>query len=121
MYLHIHTISHSHSIANHNHTLSRTSLTINQLAKHGHDLTAFLRYGGESGYTKYIVGYGNATHPHTVGNKALTIGGSSASDGSGTLTSNGASTSNSGSAGSQNISVNVTQPYIVVNIWKRTA
>lgn len=39
----------------------------------------------------------------------------------GSTTTSAASSGSSGSAGAQTISVNVTQPYVVVNIWKRTA
>lgn len=81
---------------------------------------------------------GNGSHNHSCSSTGLTTGGSSAansgnaspstggssatnSGGSGTLTSSGSSSANSGSAGAQTISVDVTQPYIVVNMWKRTA
>ena len=81
---------------------------------------------------------GNGSHNHTCSGTGLNTGGSSAansgnsspatggssaanSGGSGTLTSSAASTANSGSAGAQTISVDVTQPYVVVNMWKRTA
>lgn len=81
---------------------------------------------------------GNGSHNHTCSGTGLNTGGSSASNsgnsspatggasaansgGSGTLTSGSASTANSGSAGAQTIAVDVTQPYIVVNMWKRIA
>ena len=81
---------------------------------------------------------GNGSHNHTCSGTGLNTGGSSAansgnsspatggssaanSGGSGTLTSSAASTANSGSAGAQTISVDVTQPYVGVNMWKRTA
>lgn len=81
---------------------------------------------------------GNGSHNHTCSATGLNTGGSSASSsgnsspatggssaansgGSGTLTSSDSSTANSGSAGAQTISVDVMQPYIVVNMWKRTA
>ena len=37
------------------------------------------------------------------------------------MATNGASRSSSGTAGEQTIDVDVTQPYIVVNMWKRIA
>lgn len=80
---------------------------------------------------------GNGTHGHTCSGTGLTTGGSSAANSGGTaLTTGGSSAANSGnaspktgdpsaansgSAGAQTISINITQPYIVVNIWKRTA
>ena len=39
----------------------------------------------------------------------------------GSTTTSAASSGSSGSAGAQTISVNILQPYIIVNIWKRTA
>lgn len=79
----------------------------------------------------------NNGHNHSISGTGLTTGGSSATNSGGTsLTTGGSSVANSGasspktgdpsatnsgSAGAQNISINITQPYIVVNIWKRTA
>ena len=56
------------------------------------------------------------------GGTSLTTGGSSvANSGASSPKTGDPSATNSGSAGAQNISINITQPYIVVNIWKRTA
>lgn len=77
-----------------------------------------------SGYdgVNFSVG-GGATHTHSAARTSLTTNGSSASNsgGSGSLKTNAASASNSGSGGSHTASVNVIQPSIVVNMWKRTA
>lgn len=96
-----------------------------------------IAYNGEGSVANEATG-GSGSHTHTLGTVGLTTGGSSAansgnsspatggssaanSGGSGTLTSGNASASSSGSGGAQTISVDVTQPYIVVNMWKRIA
>ena len=133
---HSHSIAHTHGIAAHSHTIGQATLATSQLGSHYHGIiTPASR--GKLGVTTAGDG-GNGSHNHTCSGTGLNTGGSSASNsgnsspatggssaansgGSGTLTSSAASTANSGSAGAQTISVNVTQPYIVVNMWKRTA
>ena len=96
-----------------------------------------IAYNGEGSVGNEAAG-GSGSHNHSCSNREMTTNGASVgssgnaspatggassanSGGSGTLTSGNASASSSGSGGAQSIAVDVTQPYIVVNMWKRTA
>lgn len=78
---------------------------------HNHSCSTFtgLKTGGASS------GSSGAATPGTNGPS------NGRSGGSGAMATNGASRSSSGTAGEQTITVDVTQPYIVVNMWKRIA
>ena len=149
---HSHSISHTHGIGAHSHIIGQSTLATSQLGSHNHGIITPAARGklgvttagnGGTTYSGYTAtdywdkgevtiasNGGNGSHNHTCSGTGLTTGGSSAANsgnsspatsGSGPLTSSAASAANSGSAGAQTISVDVTQPYVVVNMWKRIA
>lgn len=130
------TASHKHAFGVPNGSSPTIGVTSASGDQNNGYLSTEWRGGGDVGINN---AGGNGAHNHSCSTfTGLKTGGSSSgssgaatpgtggpskgrSGGSGAMTTNGASRSSSGTAGAQTIAVDVTQPYIVVNMWKRIA